>query len=709
MEKGVVHDGEPVIRIERQSGSPSQFSQFDSCVQMDFRGETVELRGFLKTKNVSSFAGLWIREDSDETALAINNMQQRNLNGSTGWTEYSVALPYKSEGRRLVFGALLVGTGKVWVSGLQLLVDGKPIWEAPHRELVKTVLDTDRQFDKGSGIVIKQLSQTQIDNLVTLGKVWGFLKYYDPEVTSGHWQWDYELFRVLPAILNARDRVSANAILVKWIDDLGPVVHCNPCAHLDAKDLELKPDLAWIDNVNLLGTTLSWKLRSIRDNRKSGTQFFVSLTPGVGNPIFKHERSYRFVAFPDAGFQLLALYRFWNIVEYWYPDRNVIGENWDDILKEFTPRFALAKDRTDYELQLMRLIALVHDTHANLWSSLNVRPPVGTCHLPVRLRFIQDQPVVTGYMDGTQASNSPFQVGDVITSLDGSPVAALVKKWSPYYADSNEAARRRDIATFMSRGACGATAVGIRRGDRNLSLKAARVPVVEGDLGSGTQDLPGPAFRLLSPQVAYLKLSAVKAGDAVDYVKEAAGTKGLIIDIRNYPSQPVVGALGSLLVSKVTPFVRYTVGDLSDPGAFHWTAPDLLTPAQPHYKGKVVILVNAITQSSAEFTSMAFRAALEAVVVGSTTAGADGNVSLIPLPGGLHAYISGIGVFYPDRQPTQRVGIVPNVIVEPTIADIREGRDAVLDKAIRLIVGSQVPLAQIIKMYKTQSSTPSVH
>ncbi len=706
LDKGAVHDGQPVLRIEHQSETPSQFSQFNSCVQMDFVGKTIELRGFLKTRDVSGIASLWLREDGQMRQPALETMANRDLHGTTDWREYSIRLPYHPKGQRLVFGAYMAGTGTVWVSGLQLLVDGKPIWEAPKRE---TVLDTDRQFDKGSGIVIEHLSQTQIDNLVTLGKVWGFLKYYDHQVTSGHWQWDYELFRVLPSVLKAPNRASADSILLKWIDDLGLVSRCNPCAHLDRKNLEFGPDLAWISNSNLLGKALSLKLRSIRENRESGAQFYVALTPGGGNPIFEHERPYRSIIFPDAGFQLLALYRFWNIIEYWYPDRNIIGEDWDRVLKEFVPRLALAKNRTDYELQLMRLIAMVHDTHANLWSSLNVRPPVGTCHLPVRLRFVQGQPVVTGYMDGIEASHSPFRVGDVITSLDGSPVAELVKKWSPYYADSNEAARLRDIATFMSRGTCGATIVGIRRGDRNLSLKAARVPVVGGDLGWGTEDLPGPAFRLLSPQVAYLKLSAVKAGDAADYVKQAAGTKGLIIDIRNYPSDFMVFALGSLLVDHATQFARFTVGDLSDPGAFHWLPPESLTPAQPHYKGKVVILVDAITQSSAEFTSMAFSAAPGAVVVGSTTAGADGNVSLIPLPGGLHAYISGIGVFYPDRQPTQRVGIVPNVIVEPTIADIREGRDAVLDEAIRLIVGSQIPLAQIIKMYKTQSSTPSTH
>src|SRR5204863_4154437 len=95
--------------------------------------------------------------------------------------------------------------------------------------------------------------------------------------------------------------------------------------------------------------------------------------------------------------------------------------------------------------------------------------------------------------------------------------------------------------------------------------------------------------------------------------------------------------------------------------------------------GKVAILIDEISQSQAEYTTMAFRSAAGAIVVGSTTAGADGNVSQISLPGGLSTMISGLGVFYPDKKPTQRVGIVPDVEARPTIEGIRAGRDEVLE------------------------------
>jgi C-terminal processing protease CtpA/Prc len=164
----------------------------------------------------------------------------------------------------------------------------------------------------------------------------------------------------------------------------------------------------------------------------------------------------------------------------------------------------------------------------------------------------------------------------------------------------------------------------------------------------------------------------------------AKGSKGLIIDIRSYPAEFILFALGQLLVEKATEFSRFTISDLSNPRAFHWTSTTSLIPQQPHYSGTVVVLVDEVSLSQAEYTAMAFRAA-GAIVIGSTTAGADGDVSEIPLPGGLRTAISGIGVFYPDKKPTQRVGIIPDITVRPTIAGIRSGRDEVLEVAIQQI------------------------
>lgn len=695
----IVHGGKWSVRIERGPQSEGQFSVIGRSIAWEFSGKRIEMRGFLRTEGVTGYAGLWMRQDNGAEMLSLENMQSQELKGTHDWAEYKITLPIQAETRSLVFGFLMAGTGKAWADDFQILVDGKPLWETPKAPRAETVLDRDHEYDSGSRIVLSKLSDVQIQNLTTLGKVWGFVKYHHPLITAGERHWDYELLRVLPSIVSAPDRNTANAALAKWIAGLGPVKPCD-CVKLDQNEIHLRPRLEWLANTKLLGVELSASLRSIYANRVVNTrQFYVSKTPQVGNASFDHELSYPNIKLPDAGFQLVALYRFWNIIEYWFPYRDQVPENWDTVLSDSLPKVAVAETAEAYQLAMIELIARVHDSHANLWSSLKVRPPTGTCQLPVNVRFVEGRPVISGYA-AKAGETSGMKPGDIITELDGVAIAKLMERWTRYYAASNEASRLRDIALQMTRGECGKATLRLRRNNVAIEIGSERVPLTELNAIAYTHDLPGETFRLLSKDVAYLKLSSVKVEQAAKYVEAAAGTKGLIIDIRNYPSEFMVFALGSLLVDKQTDFVRFTQGDLSNPGAFYWGRPLSLKPEQPHYPGKVVILVDEFSQSQAEYTAMAFRSSARATVIGSMTAGADGNVSAIPLPGGFRSMISGISVFYPDKKPTQRVGIIPDREVRPTIAGIRAGRDEVLEAGIREIVGKDVAAAEIEKMIK---------
>ncbi|HET8945400.1 MAG TPA: S41 family peptidase [Candidatus Polarisedimenticolia bacterium] len=693
------HSGRQAVRLERRADSARAFSTLSDSIPMDFAGETIELRGFLRTDSVSGFAGLLMREDGDSPSLAFDNMQEQALSGTHDWAEYSIRLPLHPAAKTLFFGVLIAGTGTVWVDDLQLLVDGKPIGEAPSREIPRTVLDEDHQFDKGSGVALSALSRTQVRSLTTLGKVWGFLKYHHPAVTSGKGHWDFDLLRVLPEVLAARSVGEANAVMARWVARLGTVAACDPCASLASIDLQMAPRLDWLSDTRRLGPPLSRALLDIYRGRAVGPQFYVSLQPDIQNAAFDHELGYGNVNLPDAGFQLLALYRFWNIIEYWFPYRDVMDEDWDAVLAQSIPRFALAASREAYERELMSLIARAHDSHANLWNALDARPPVGECRLPVSVRFLGDDAVVSE-LTAEPAKAAGLRLGDVVTAIDGVPLRKRIAAWAPYYGASNEAALRRDIARSMTRGACGPTEVRIRRGSERLRVQATRLASTGRSFEGYRHDLPGETFRRLSERVAYLKLSAVKAAETPEYIERARGAEGLIIDIRNYPSEFVVYALGSLLVASDTGFSRLTHPDTSNPGAFYWGATASLSPEQPHYPGRVVILVDETSMSQAEFTSMALRAAPGSVVVGSTTTGADGDVSPFTLPGGLQTMISGLGVYYPDGTPTQRVGIVPDIFVTPTIAGIRDGRDEVLETALRQILGSDPTAAELATLYR---------
>ena len=679
--------GQIVAKLDRSDSSAGTLSTIYTSLPMDFKGKQIELHGALRTENVTGFAGLWAREDSGNKTAAFENMERQQVKGSTGWTNYTITVPIQPDATNLIVGVLLVGKGRLWADDLRLTVDGQPIGLAPAAEpKLTTILDHEHTFDAGSGTQVAALSQIQIANLVTLGRIWGFLKYYDRSVTSGQLHWDYELFRILPQVMSAPSRAKANAVMLRWIDNFDHNLPCRARTNSSTSEVAAQSNLSWLRNRSALGTQLSNRLRGIYLKRSEGAQFYVTLEPEVGNASFDHELSYQSDHFPDSGMQLLGLFRFWNAFEYWAPYRTVAGEDSATVLNEFIPRIMLAKDKNAYQLEMMQLIARAHDTHANLWSSLALRPPAGQCALPINLRFVDKRPMVTSFSSTEKGARSDFEIGDVISEIDGQSVMNLLDNWRPFYADSNNAAQFRDFAQHLPEGPCGTAAVTVIRDGRDLTLKPTRLPFSTLDNIVRNHDLPGDTFQMLSKEVAYIKLSTIKASDIPALLKQADGTRGLIIDLRNYPADFVVFSMGSAFVSKPTPFARFTIPDLANPGTFNWAPPVSLSPGPMHYPGKIVILVDEITQSQAEYTAMAFRAAPNAIVIGSMTAGADGNTSYLSLPGGLHSLISGVGIFYPDKKPTQRVGIVPDITVTPTPAGIKAGRDEVLEAAVREIL-----------------------
>jgi C-terminal processing protease CtpA/Prc len=73
-----------------------------------------------------------------------------------------------------------------------------------------------------------------------------------------------------------------------------------------------------------------------------------------------------------------------------------------------------------------------------------------------------------------------------------------------------------------------------------------------------------------------------------------------------------------------------------------------------------------------------------ATIVGQPTAGTNGNVNELTLPGGYTIRWTGMKVQKHDGSVHHGVGILPNVFVQKTIKGVREARDEFLEKALEL-------------------------
>lgn len=648
-----------------------------------YRGSNIVLRGYMKIREVDEFAGLLLRIDGNGSALAFDNMEKEQINGTRDWQEYSIRLDYPEEADWIYVAGILVGNGEAWFDDFTVTIDEEDLQTKEEYEEEPYPAELDSAFDQGSKVVFPELTPGKITDLELLGRIWGFLKYHHPTIAQGQYNWDYELFRFLPDYLGARKRKARDKLLIEWITALGELTPCAKCA--TSEDAFLKPDLAWIDP---LESDLKEKLMQVYQSRSQGEHFYIKMAPFIGNPDFRNENAYASMTYPDRGFRLLGVYRYWNMIQYFFPYRHLTDKDWNDVLGEYIPLFLNAEDELAYEMAALGLIGEIRDTHANIWRGADkVDEWKGSNYPPLHVRFIEDQLVVTDYYNPELKEEAGLEIGTVITHINDRPVNDIVTDSKEYYPASNQPTRLRDISHDILRSNEGE--VDIRYTSAAGDTLAKKLPLYPKDSLNTYRWYPRkemPSFKMLDDSIGYITLQTIKDEDLPKIKKEFLNTRGIIIDIRNYPSTFVPFSLGSYFESSSAPFVKFTSGSVNNPGEFTFAEPLTISSMGETYQGKLVVLVNELSQSQAEYTSMAFRATDNATIIGSTTAGADGNVSPFYLPGGLRTMISGIGVYYPDGGETQRVGIVPDVEVKPTVAGIREGRDELMEAAIELIL-----------------------
>ena len=620
-----------------------------------------------------------------DPSIAFDNMNKKGIKGTTDWTKYEISLAMNPEKtKQIVIGGLLVGKGKMWLDNLNVSIDGKDIKDIKPFERKLYPAEKDKEFDKGSGITSVSADKAQIENLKYLGLIWGFIKYYHPTIAKGEYNLDYELFRILPKVLNSNDSKNRDRILMKWIDGFGEFSQGKEKV-IKSSEVKIEPDLVWIKNSNF-SDELTTLLLKVKNATRQKEHYYIGLQPNVGNPDFKNENSYLSMKYPDAGFRLLSLYRYWNIIQYLFPYKNLIEEDWKNVLEEFIPKFINAKNETEYTLAVLEIIGRINDTHANIWGGNQVlNNHFGLRYASVELKFIENKAVVTAYYDEKSGKETGLEIGDVISAINNRTVEEIVKERIKFSPASNYPTKLRDIASNLLRTNDTIINIEFIRVDKRESKTLKTFSTKEINIYSKYQ-VKDTCFKLINKDIAYISNGTLKREYLPEIWKEIENTKGLIIDIRNYPSDFPIYDLSNYLMPKTTPFVKFTNGSIESPGLFTFTKSlNAGKKNKRYYKGKVVILINEISQSSAEFHTMAYRVNPNSTVIGSTTAGADGNVSQFFLPGGISTMISGIGVYYPDGKETQRIGIVPDIDLKPTIKGLIESRDELLEKAIEVI------------------------
>jgi len=364
----------------------------------------------------------------------------------------------------------------------------------------------------------------------------------------------------------------------------------------------------------------------------------------------------------------------WNFYRHFYPYFSEAAVDWDARLRPHLQAAYEATTRSAEAEALRRLVADARDGHGRV-NDIRQRGVPGS--LPVQVAVVESRVVVV-------ASRQPttIPVGAILSTIGGEPAmnrfnaATQLASGTTQWRQSSAA---RDMLSCTN-GSTVTLTVDDGSGPRAATLTCAAVQLP-------AEDRPKQIAEL-SPGVWYVDLTRARTMDLAPVVDTLAKAAGVIFDIRGYPTDAGAWLLPHLLgapegdrwmhVSKIVgPFGK--IAGWRDSG---WD----LKPAAPRLAGKIVFMTDGRAISYAESVMGYVADRHLGTIVGSATAGTNGNIATFTVPGGFTIVFTGMRVTGHDGRAVHHlVGVTPDVPSAPTIAGLRAGRDDVLARAIALI------------------------
>jgi hypothetical protein len=617
------------------AGSDGFATVMQTIPAQNLRGKTIRLRGLVRATSRESTAGaaaLWLRVDRPNQQMGFfDNMSNRPIH-DPDWKEYSIEGPVAEDATGVAFGVMASGTVTADFEAISLAVaqaDGS--W-------TPTAIE-DGGFeatDAGSGGWVragtsKNVAITRPTDRAPEGR---------------------QFLRMSPMSNPASGAPSLNELF-----DSPPRTGARVDIDL-GHGLEARVPTALSDTQAVEDAKRSTSLAALRAALARVTDSGDS---------------------PDLDTRLADVIVAWNVLRHFYPYWPESGVDWDARLR---PQLALAYDATTRAAHrdTMRLVVTdARDGHGNVVDTRSSTAQRGW--LPVRLGLIEGQLVVTA-----TAAPGEAPVGAVLSTIDGVPAPQRLAEAMRLVSGTTQWKQTRALQEIAACATGTVVKVTIE-----IEAKAARPT---SSLSCEAKPAPAEkrpeAITEVKPGLWYVDLTRARMIQITPVLDKLAAATGVIFDLRGYPTDAGAQILPHLIAAPETDrwmHVNKIIGPYGESAgweSFGWN----LKPQSPRVGGKIVFLTDGRAISYAESVLGYVADRKLATIVGSATAGTNGNVAAFVVPGGFRILFTGMRVTGHDgRTPHHLVGVKPDVPMAPTVAGLRNGRDEVLDGAVALIGG----------------------
>lgn len=389
-------------------------------------------------------------------------------------------------------------------------------------------------------------------------------------------------------------------------------------------------------------------------------------------------------SFPNEIERVMSVTKLYTVIKYFYPFNEAMSCNWNDIYKTFLPKAIACTCRNDYINLIKEMSGFINDSHGFVWY---IREKA-IRKIPITAIYLENKMVISEVTNEEFQSIHKIEIGDEIIEINGKSIKNLIECQRKFISASREITLIRDLMQNLL----------IDEIDKSFTLKLVSKEGSIKNISGNYEELTIPdsfrkeskkAIKEISESILYVNLFKLSDNDTQEIEAKLTKFTDVIFDMRGYPSYPKMLTLLKQLckfnvfdwgVDKI-PIISYNPAS-EDDNSFVFKTRINKSKAFSKFNNKMVVLVNEETQSYGEAVADALRVNSNAVLIGSNTAGANGDVTFMSLPGNLDLMFSQMVILISDGSSMQKVGLFPDIEVNPTIDGIREGRDELVDKAI---------------------------
>jgi hypothetical protein len=380
----------------------------------------------------------------------------------------------------------------------------------------------------------------------------------------------------------------------------------------------------------------------------------------------------------DMASRVASVIDIWSTLRWFYPYFDDLGIDWQQSLAEGITAAAAATSSEGMVAVLGRLVARLRDDHASVY-----RPTYDNGVIPLTFQLLDSKLYI---VNGIGDYKSIFPTGSVLESLDGEPADVVIERLALTISAATPGWAKAYLPLTLGDGHAGqVVAIRVRRPDgKAVTVGVPRVARSK-YIGRKRADRPASGNEI-APGIFYVDCAKLDKESWRKLLPTLVSSRGLVVDLRGGASPASFQILAHLIDHEIkSPYWDVPIAHPIE--TRYERSQSTIYPSSPRLSAKVVFVVDGSTASSPETILQYARGAGLGTVVGEPTGGTNGDVASFDSLGGLRVRFTGTRTINQDGSRFHAQGIIPDVIVNPTVDAVRAGRDELIEAAVARLVG----------------------